>query len=284
MLKLSLIIPVYNEERHIEATLDSIAAQTVKPDEVILVDNNCNDKTLEIAEKYDFVKIVHEEKQGRGHARNAGFNAAKYDVLARIDGDSLLQANWVEAVKNHFETDEELAGLTGLAYTPVLPLLKWPLWTFYARTYYWNVHGVFGTITCWGATMAVSKKAWKAVKNDVCLDDTQVHEDQDIALWIAALDMKIIQANDVRITSYDESFRYFPKLWYYTALRDKTRKYHKEKDNLPPPPSKRIPMIERLGSHVFSIPMFFWGFVVGVIMFPLDYFMYRILGREQWLD
>ena len=48
-LTLSIVIPVFNEERYIKACLDSIAAQTVKLDEVIVVDNNSTDKTVLIA-------------------------------------------------------------------------------------------------------------------------------------------------------------------------------------------------------------------------------------------
>ena len=53
-LTLSIVIPVFNEQRYIKACLDSIAAQTVKPDEVIVVDNNSTDKTVQIAKKYKF--------------------------------------------------------------------------------------------------------------------------------------------------------------------------------------------------------------------------------------
>ena len=108
MLTLSLVIPVFNEENQIESCLKSIENQTVMPDEVIVVDNNCTDRTIEIVEKFKFVKVIKESRQGRGYARTAGFNEAKSDIIGRIDADSRLSNNWVEHVKNKFEEDDSL--------------------------------------------------------------------------------------------------------------------------------------------------------------------------------
>nr|MDQ2973765.1 glycosyltransferase [bacterium] len=67
-MTLSLVIPVYNEEYNIKRCLTAIAGQTIMPDEVIVVDNNCVDKTIEIAKSFGFVTVVKEPKQGRTYA------------------------------------------------------------------------------------------------------------------------------------------------------------------------------------------------------------------------
>ena len=59
-MKVSLIIPAYNEEKYIIGCLDSITKQKIMPDEVIVVNNNCSDSTLSIVKRYSFVKIVNE--------------------------------------------------------------------------------------------------------------------------------------------------------------------------------------------------------------------------------
>ena len=284
MLKLSLIIPTFNEERHIKACLDAVKNQTVKPHEVIVVDNNCTDKTLEIAEQYDFVKIVKESRQGRGYARNAGFNAATGDVLGRIDADSQIHDTWVERVLRHFGEDAELSAVTGLSYTPVVPILKWPKSTFFSRAYYWHVHGFFGTVTTWGANMAVRKTAWNYVKDDVCLDDKAVHEDQDIALWLAGKSLIIRQTNDLHCTAYNQSFRYLPKMLYYIRLRSNTRIYHLKAGNLPAPEAVRISNVHRIGSYMFSVPVLFYGLILGIIMLPLDWYMVQIRKNIDWFS
>ena len=72
---LSLVIPCYNEQRRIKACLESVARQTVRPSEVLLVDNNSTDGTLRLARQFDFVTILKQPRQGVVFARNAGFDA-----------------------------------------------------------------------------------------------------------------------------------------------------------------------------------------------------------------
>jgi glycosyltransferase involved in cell wall biosynthesis len=116
-LTLSLIIPAYNEENYLRGCIESIAKQSVKPDEVILVNNNSTDKTLEIAAEFDFVRVINEPKQGIVYARNRGFDAAKSDIIGRIDGDSRLPSDWVAQVK-HFYADDahQKSAITGGGY------------------------------------------------------------------------------------------------------------------------------------------------------------------------
>ncbi len=61
-VKVSIIVPAYNEEENIEATLKSLLSQTYKNYEIIVVDNNSKDRTKQIAEKY--VRTITETKQG----------------------------------------------------------------------------------------------------------------------------------------------------------------------------------------------------------------------------
>lgn len=48
MLRVSVVIPVYNEEKYIEKCLAALFSQKVKADEIIVVDNNCTDRTIDI--------------------------------------------------------------------------------------------------------------------------------------------------------------------------------------------------------------------------------------------
>ncbi len=123
MLSLTIVIPVFNEEHHIKACLESIACQTIAPTEVIVVDNNCTDRTIEIAEKFNFVRVVSEKQQGRGYARTTGFNAVKTDIIGRIDADSRLDSTWVEEVISVFEAREDVTGVTGIGRVSFLPEL-----------------------------------------------------------------------------------------------------------------------------------------------------------------
>lgn len=283
MLKLSLIIPVYNEERHIKACLDAIAEQTVMPDEVIVVDNNCSDRTIDIANRYDFVQVVKESQQGRSYARNKGFNTASGDIIGRIDADSQLKPNWVELVKKHFE-DESVASITGIALTPIFPKLQHPRSTILSRTYYWYVHALFGTITTWGANMAVRKTAWSEVKDLVSTDDRIVHEDQDISLWLAGKGYIIKQTNDVIVVSTNQSFRYLPKLLHYQRMRISTKRFHRKAGNLPAPKNVQLLLYDRIISLLFSLPFLLYGLIVMIVFFPIDFIAVKLLHNQQWFD
>ena len=101
-LKLSFIIPALNEERYIADCIDSIWAQSHKPFEIIVVDNNCTDKTAEIAKKLG-CRVVKERKQGLSHARNKGAQIAKGNILCFIDADSIVTKNWVKEAQKSFQ-------------------------------------------------------------------------------------------------------------------------------------------------------------------------------------
>lgn len=90
-ITVSVIIPAYNGERHLEECLDSCLEQTLKGMEIICVDDGSTDSTGEILERYaeqypQFV-ILHQENQGAGAARNLGIAQAKGEFIAFMDAD-----------------------------------------------------------------------------------------------------------------------------------------------------------------------------------------------------
>lgn len=277
-MKLSLVIPVYNEERHIAACLQAIAKQTSMPDEVIVVDNNCTDDTIKIVESFDFVRVVHEKKQGRSRARDAGFRAAKYEIIGRIDADSYIDERWVERVKNHFAKDSEVYGLTGMGRSALIPYLHRPKTTLYCRVYYWNVHARFHTITMWGATMAIRRTAFQAIQSEVSHDDENLHEDQDISLCMAARGLKIIQTNDVRVDIDGQSYRYLPKFIAYVRMFYGSLRRHKDRGTFARSEFRRLPFLYTLPGVLLSVLPSAIMFALTVLLYPVDVFAIRFLG------
>ncbi|HSX52813.1 MAG TPA: glycosyltransferase family A protein [Patescibacteria group bacterium] len=230
-LTLSIVIPVYNEQRYIKACLEAIAAQTIKPLEVIVVDNNSIDKTVEIAQKFPFVRVIKEPKQGRGYARSAGFDAARGDIIGRIDADSLIYGDWAERVIGDFK-DDNIGGITGLGKTNVILGLPGLYTTFWSRVYFWTTHSLFRADTMWGANMAIRKSTWVKAREAITLDDSIVHEDQDLSMVVLGLGMKIIQDNDLLIMTSGRSYLYWPKFWEYFKRTFKTKNYHLQKNTI----------------------------------------------------
>jgi len=187
-LTLSLVIPVFNEEDHLDACLKAVVSQTVQPDEVIIVDNNSSDKSLEIAERYKFVKILQESKQGVLFARNRGFDFAKGEIIGRIDADTILSPRWIESVKKVF-LDADIAAVTGPVNYYDMP---------FADTNHHPDHFMRSSIYNWapkspflfGSNMAIKKSVWNDIKASVC-SDNYIHEDLDLAIHLYLSDQKI---------------------------------------------------------------------------------------------
>ncbi len=284
MLKLSLIIPVYNEERHIRKCLDAVAAQTVMPDEVIVVDNNSTDATVAIAREYDFVKVIQEKRQGRGYARSRGFSAARGDIIGRIDADSRIQRDWVFVVKRAFEHDSELGGITGYGWAVVLPGTLFIRSLLMSRSYFWFVHAQFRTVTMWGANMAIRAEWWNTVRDEVCLDDQLVHEDQDISLCMAARGAKIVVSNDVRMKTNGQNYRYLPKLVHYAQLYMSTKRLHQRRGTFADVRMRKLGYITTFPGRVGALCIGLYIGSVALVLFPIDYFVKRTWPQSWWLD
>lgn len=275
-LTLSLIIPAYNEEHYIRSCLDAVAAQTRMPDEVVVVDNNSTDATAEIAASYDFVRVVKEKNQGRGHARSRGFDEATSDILGRIDVDSVLATDWCERVINTFEK-RGIDGLTGLGQIAILPRIQWPKSVLWSWMYMqWAV--IFsGFDMMWGANMAITRQAWQKVRTEVCNDDAQVHEDQDVSLCMLSHGMRIQRDNALVMQTDGQTFHYFPKLVYYTSLRFRTIGRHKRRGTYQKI-KKTYPWRYRLPLLIISPAVFVPFFVVSLALWPFD-LLIRAISR-----
>ena len=111
MLELSLVIATYNRAEQLMTTLSSVAAQSKASAlwECIIVDNNSSDDTKQrvesfIAEHPRLNLIYHfESKQGLSHARNAGIERAKGNIIAFIDDDERITPDFVGAYISLFE-------------------------------------------------------------------------------------------------------------------------------------------------------------------------------------
>ncbi len=207
-MKISVVIPAYNEEKRIDACLESLMKQKIMPDEIIVVDNNSTDSTKEIVKKYP-VKIVTEKKQGMIPARNRGFNTAKYDIIARTDADTILPPNWIKKIKKCF-LDKKLIALSGPAEFYDLPELirnsHWqskPTGVNLIKSYNRIVRKMTKHDCVFGPNYSIRKSTWEMIKNNVCLNDKQVHEDLDLAIHLAPygkikFDVNLIVSTSVR--------------------------------------------------------------------------------------
>ena len=88
-MKVSIVIPTYNEEKNIKRVLSDIKKSDTKIEEIIVVDGNSTDRTVEIAKKFG-AKVIYEKPEGRvgkGYALRLGMEKAKGDIIITMDAD-----------------------------------------------------------------------------------------------------------------------------------------------------------------------------------------------------
>lgn len=224
-MKVSVVIPVYNEEAYIAECLESLIKQKEPADEIIVVDNNSTDRTIDIVKTFPQIRIIKEKKQGMIPARNKGFNSAKYEIIARTDADARVPADWIKRIKKTLKNEAVIAASGPMHFysSPVIMTVsKWPSSIFLRAVKTAIKHNVLI-----GPNMALRKSAWELVKNDVCMIDKEVHEDIDLALHLGTFgEIKFDNKNIVKA-----SFRRYKKLityFEYPYRSMKTIRKHKK--------------------------------------------------------
>lgn len=104
MIKVSVIIPVYNVENYLRQCLDSVVNQTLREIEIICVNDSSTDGSLAILEEYaqkdDRIQVITQPNAGAGAARNRGMDLAKGEYLSFLDSDDFFEPAMLEKAYN----------------------------------------------------------------------------------------------------------------------------------------------------------------------------------------
>ena len=100
----SVVIPLYNKQNSIVATLQSVLAQTYQNFEIVVVDDGSTDNSAQVVEEFIHssrlsplaFRLIRKENAGVCSARNRGIQEAKYDYIALLDGDDLWDEHYLE--------------------------------------------------------------------------------------------------------------------------------------------------------------------------------------------
>jgi glycosyltransferase involved in cell wall biosynthesis len=103
MKKVSVVIPVYNAEKYVAATLRSVIGQTYENFEVLIIDDGSPDRSIEICQQFSDprIKIIRQANRGLPGARNTGIRHAQGDYIAFLDADDLWVPTKLEKHVNH---------------------------------------------------------------------------------------------------------------------------------------------------------------------------------------
>lgn len=118
--EITVVVPVRNRCNLVVRTLDSIEAQSYRPLNLVIVDNNSTDTTLDVVNRWseshrspDFsVKVVSEDTPTASAARNRGLREVETEYVAFFDSDDIMEANHIARVMKHLESN----GYPDLAY------------------------------------------------------------------------------------------------------------------------------------------------------------------------
>lgn len=110
MVKVSVIIPIYNVEKYIEDCICSVLKQTLREIEIICVNDGTKDNSMSIVDKYkeqdDRIIIVNKENGGLSSARNAGLDCATGEYVYFLDSDDMIADNMLESLYNLASKDD----------------------------------------------------------------------------------------------------------------------------------------------------------------------------------
>ncbi|MEL6976190.1 MAG: glycosyltransferase family A protein, partial [Bacteroidota bacterium] len=127
-MRISIIIPAHNEEKHLQQCLGSFVNQSQPPEELIIVDDSSNDKTFVIAqafsEKHSWIKVYQHEASSEhlpGKKVVAAFNyglskASETELIGKFDADIVLPTHYFEKMRNHFQSNWLLGMCGGLLH------------------------------------------------------------------------------------------------------------------------------------------------------------------------
>jgi len=156
----SIIVTTLNEERYIEDCLRSLKNQTYKNKEIIVVDSNSKDKTVDIARKYADKILI--QKCIIPAGRNIGAREARGDIFLFVDADITLLPNWIDTVLPYLNEDKVVA-----VYGDLLPregTLK--AWLAYSKEELSNFILREAKIPCFGkigTAVAIKRDAFEKV-------------------------------------------------------------------------------------------------------------------------
>jgi glycosyltransferase involved in cell wall biosynthesis len=159
-LRFSIVIPAYNEEAFIGASLRSLLAQDfADPYEIIVVDNNSSDETARVAAAHGVV-VVREERRGVCWARQRGTEMAAGEIIVSSDADTVYEVGWLSRIDQEFRKDSGRVAVVGPFRFADAPWWG-QAWTSFLFSFVFVVSRLTGRVSyVAAANLAFRKKDW----------------------------------------------------------------------------------------------------------------------------
>lgn len=232
----SVIVPAYNEEESIEATLNSLVRLDYPKDkvEIIIVNDGSTDKTLEKVAAFisdhpeENITLLNQQNYGKGRAMNSGLKIIGGEFFACLDADSFVGSNALIEMLPYFDADQQVAAVCPLlkVQKPKSVLQKVQWCEYIINMFYRFLNAKIDCIHVTPGPFSIYKTS--VIKELGGFDETTITEDLEIAIRLQKHNYKILQTFDtitetVAPTSWRSLFRQRVR-WYKGAI-DNSFKY-----------------------------------------------------------
>jgi glycosyltransferase involved in cell wall biosynthesis len=181
MPAISVVIPALNDSAMLAICLSDLAAQSRKADEIVVVDNGSTDDTADVARRGG-ARVVTELRRGIPAATAAGFDAARGQIIGRLDADSRPPTDWVAQIEARFEADPDLSALTGPAeFYGANRAVRRLGEVLYIGGYFWSMGWLLRHPPLFGSNFAITASAWNRIRQTCHRDVRELHDDLDLS-------------------------------------------------------------------------------------------------------
>ena len=155
----SVVLVAYNRPKDLNEALESLLNQSVKPFEVIVIDDGSN-PPLTIDFRSDNLKLIRFDKEvGLCRARNYGIRLAKGEYIAFMDDDAIAEKHWLEEIRKGFGVADILGGQIQPLYKALPP--EW--WNEQDFGFYAGVGNDWKNGEIWGCNMVIRKEVFRTI-------------------------------------------------------------------------------------------------------------------------
>ena len=206
----SIVIPLYNKQNSIVATLQSVLAQTYQNFEIIVVDDGSTDDSAQVVQEFIrasrlsplALRLIRKENAGVCSARNRGIQEAKYDYIALLDGDDLWDEHYLEEQVKLIQDFPE-AKMWGVNYADIVNGEIIPYQQGMGKDYRGYVENYFGTshadLFCSSSVVLT-----KDIAQEVGMQDERMAYSEDLDFWY-----RIIL--NAKVVYYDKVLAFYNK-------------------------------------------------------------------------
>lgn len=193
-MKISLLVPCYNEETSLRATIESCLKQTRKFDQMVFIDDCSSDKTPQILESYG--KLIKHKRTpkntgNKSGAQEFGMQFVRGDIVVTTDADTLLNETFVEEIEKSFQ-DPNVAAVAG--YVESIPYNWLTLCRAYDYTIGQNIHKFAGYLVDFIFVMPGAASAFRiqTFKKYITFDHDTITEDLDFTYKMHRNKLRIV--------------------------------------------------------------------------------------------